>query len=104
VPVISAHPLRHTAAMLLLNERGANLRDVQALLGHKSIATTARSRTSIPSGCAQSWETSGCIRKLFFCPMSQVRPKGEKEIAARAVVQLLFSGLLRYREFVACQS
>jgi integrase/recombinase XerC len=41
VPVISAHPLRHTAAALL-NERGANLRDVQALLGHKSIATTAR--------------------------------------------------------------
>ena len=29
VPVISAHPLRHTAATLLLNERGANLRDVQ---------------------------------------------------------------------------
>jgi integrase/recombinase XerC len=41
-PVISAHPLRHTAATLLLNERGANLRDVQALLGHKSLATTAR--------------------------------------------------------------
>ena len=36
VPVISAHPLRH-AATPLLNERGANLRDVQALLGHKSI-------------------------------------------------------------------
>jgi site-specific recombinase XerD len=42
VPVISAHPLRDTAATLLLNERGANLLDVQALLGHKSIATTAR--------------------------------------------------------------
>ena len=42
VPVISGDPLRHTAATLLLNERGANLRDVQALLGHKSIATTAR--------------------------------------------------------------
>jgi putative SOS response-associated peptidase YedK len=42
VPVISAHPLRHTAATLLLNERGANLRDVQAHLSHKSIATTAR--------------------------------------------------------------
>ena len=41
-PVISAHPLRHTAATLLLNERGANLRDVQTLLGHKSPATTAR--------------------------------------------------------------
>jgi integrase/recombinase XerC len=42
VSAISAHPLRHTAATLLLNERGANLRDVQTLLGHKSLATTAR--------------------------------------------------------------
>ena len=42
VPVISANPLRHTAATLLLNERGANLRNVQALLGHKSLATIAR--------------------------------------------------------------
>ena len=40
MPVISAYPLRHTAATLLL-KRGANLQDVQALLGHKSIATTA---------------------------------------------------------------
>jgi integrase/recombinase XerC len=42
VPIISAHPLRHTAATLLLNERSANLRNVQKLLGHKSLATTAR--------------------------------------------------------------
>ena len=50
-------------------------------------------RTSIPSGCAWSWETFGCTRKLFFCLMSQGRPKEEKvgEIAAKAVVQLLFA-------------
>ena len=39
---VSGDPLWHTAATLLLNERGANLRNVQALLGHKSLATTAR--------------------------------------------------------------
>ena len=53
VPVISAYPLRHTAATLLLNERGANLRDVQ-----QPRATL----TSIPSGCARSSETSGCTQ------------------------------------------
>jgi site-specific recombinase XerD len=42
VPIISAHPLRHTAATLLLNQCDANLRDVQVLLGHKSLVTTAR--------------------------------------------------------------
>ena len=42
VRTITAHALRHTAATLLLNERGAHLRDVQALLGHRSLATTAR--------------------------------------------------------------
>ena len=42
VPLISAHCLRHTAATLLLNEREKNLREVQTLLGHKSLATTAR--------------------------------------------------------------
>jgi chromosome segregation and condensation protein ScpB len=47
----------------------------------------------IPSGCARLWETSGYTRSSLFFPMSQVRPKGERvgEIAAKAVVQLLFA-------------
>jgi len=40
--VITAHGLRHSAASLLLNERGRNLRELQDLLGHKSLSTTAR--------------------------------------------------------------
>jgi len=90
VPIISAHPLRHTAATLLLNERGANLRDVQKLLGHKSLATTAR-YTHADSERLRS-ETSVCTLNSSF-PMGQVRQKAERvgEIAAKAVVQLLFS-------------
>lgn len=42
VPVITAHGLRHSAANLLLNERGRNIRELQELLGHRSLATTAR--------------------------------------------------------------
>ncbi len=42
VRVITAHGLRHSAANLLLNERGRNIRELQELLGHRSLATTAR--------------------------------------------------------------
>jgi site-specific recombinase XerD len=42
VDVITAHGLRHSAANLLLNERGRNIRELQELLGHRSLATTAR--------------------------------------------------------------
>ena len=42
VPIITAHGLRHSAANLLLNEKGRNLRELQELLGHRSMATTAR--------------------------------------------------------------
>lgn len=41
-PVISAHGLRHSAATLLLNERDRNLKEIQELLRHKNLATTAR--------------------------------------------------------------
>ncbi|RYD79660.1 MAG: hypothetical protein EOP84_12750, partial [Verrucomicrobiaceae bacterium] len=40
--VITAHGLRHSAASLLLNERGRNLRELQDLLGHKNLSTTTR--------------------------------------------------------------
>ncbi len=42
VDIITAHGLRHSAANLLLNERGRNIRELQELLGHRSLATTAR--------------------------------------------------------------
>ena len=42
LPVITAHGLRHSAATLLLNEKGTNIREVQVLLGHRSLSTTAR--------------------------------------------------------------
>ena len=41
LPKVSPHDLRHTAATLAL-ESGANLKDVQNLLGHKDPATTMK--------------------------------------------------------------
>ena len=74
------HPPRHTAATLLLNERGANLRDVQTLLGHKSLATGAL-HLSIANNFAHWSGASDCTGSLSFSLFlfhEQVRPKGGK--------------------------
>lgn len=42
VQVISAHGLRHSAATIALRHEKRSLREVQELLGHKSIQTTVR--------------------------------------------------------------
>ena len=39
---ITAHGLRHSAATILLNHVGKDLRDIQELLRHKNIRTTVR--------------------------------------------------------------
>ena len=40
--ILTAHGLRHSAATILLNDQGKNLREVQEVLRHKDIRTTAR--------------------------------------------------------------
>ena len=39
---ITAHGLRHSAATILLNHLGKDLREIQELLRHKNIRTTVR--------------------------------------------------------------
>lgn len=40
--ILTAHGLCHSAATILLNDHGKNLREVQEVLRHKDIRTTAR--------------------------------------------------------------
>lgn len=40
--VLTAHGLRHSAATILLNDQGKNLREVQKALRHRDIRTTSR--------------------------------------------------------------
>ena len=40
--VLTAHGLRHSAATILLNDQGKNLREVQEALRHRDIRTTSR--------------------------------------------------------------
>jgi Phage integrase family len=75
-----------------LNECGTNPRDVQALLGHKSIATTAR-YTHVDSERPRTVVGNLRLQTYLFFLKSQVRQTGERvgKIAAKTVVQLLFS-------------
>jgi site-specific recombinase XerD len=41
-PTVPAHGLRHSAATILLNHAGKDLREIQELLRHKNIRTTVR--------------------------------------------------------------
>lgn len=52
---VSAHALRHTCAQGML-DRGAELRDVQYALGHRSLATTEVYARRAPRGLADAME------------------------------------------------
>ena len=57
MPIITAHGLRHTAATALLNEKRLNLKEVQEMIGHKNISTTAR----YPVLTESLTEVLGCV-------------------------------------------
>ena len=60
---ITAHGLRHSAATILLNQVGKDLREIQELLRHKNIRTTVR-YTHV--GYEQKRQTLHWISRHFF--------------------------------------
>jgi site-specific recombinase XerD len=52
---VTPHALRHSAAKVR-RELGASIEDVQALLGHQSIATTARYLAKLEGADDNGWQ------------------------------------------------
>lgn len=59
-PDITIHTLRHTAAKLRRQD-GASLEDVQQLLGHSSIATTARYLAQLETAADPGWHGAAAM-------------------------------------------
>jgi integrase/recombinase XerD len=60
IPGLTIHTLRHTAAKLR-RQAGAGLEDVQSLLGHASIATTARYLARMEGARDTGWEAAAAL-------------------------------------------
>ena len=57
--ILTAHGLRHSAATILLNDQGKNLREVQEALRHRDIRTTARYTHVAPEHTRGTMEALG---------------------------------------------
>lgn len=60
IPDLTVHTLRHSAAKLR-RQAGAGLEDVQSLLGHSSVATTARYLARMEGTRDTGWEAAAAL-------------------------------------------